>query len=1226
MSRRRRNSRRRNNTTQIAASCVESLENRALLAAAFAEFVDPNPSFANRFGEAVVPLSNGNVVVTSPYDNAGGVNAGAVYLFNGATGELISTLTGSQDDDNVGSNFRGGGITTLTNGNFLITSSQWSNGSIASAGAVTFASGVTGATGVVSSENSLVGSLENQQLGKDIFAAIRLSYPSVVALPNGNYVVTNEDTPNGSATDVGSVTHGNGSTGTTGVISTANSLLGSRSHEEIGNGGITILANGNYVISSPTWDNEEIFNAGAITFVNGETGLTGVVDETNSLVGGHRHAGLSSVTALSNGNFVVRQPEWRNSAGDTVGAVTLVDGTTGATGLIDPSDSLTGSTDNDEVGTSVTPLSNGNYIVVSPRWNNGAVGRAGAATWQSGTEAIGAVVSEANSLVGSATRASIGSGGVAALSNGNAVVSSGVATTFIDGTTGRSGVVSAENSLFFNQGTISRTSEVTALPNGNYVVASYGENAAGTKFGALTLVNGETGISGGIFSGNSLVDVFPETNDPPLILTNSNYVQTLEDGSLYFGSGTVPPTGQFSSDDDINLPEFNPLPYPLTNGNFVFEVRDPETDEWTSLLVDGSVGLAGEIPNAGRLNGGPGGVALGNGNYAFRNRLDLVVGDGENPGVGVATTFEVAAGTFTNSPTPISDNGSFVYLNPAYDLGDLQDVGAIAFVSGSPDFTAGTVTSNFLVGTVSRGYFGDPITDVVNGHFYVRYVGDGVARIHAGSTIDGFDTDQSGPEVNLSVSTNAATEADMTQITVTATAAAAVSGDQTVIVLAGGTASSATFDADFTSSRRTITIRDGQTSGGVTLTIEPDYLREGTESIILSLANPSAGIQLGTAPPQSITIEDDTATHLSLDAVPRFPTDTTPTFTWNDVGADRYEVWLEQTSPNRARLQVESKFVTGTSYTSTEELMTGTYRMWVRVFENYQESSPWAPRGRFEYRPQLLAPLSAVSTLRPTFSWEAIPDAQAYQIYVGTSSGRIIEGDIVGTSWTPSEDLAAGNIRWWIRDMASTSGGWSGVGNASVGGSATPGPTTVLTPTGSTTDTTPTFSWEAIADSSRYILHVQNLTTGNVVIRENNLTSTSFSPATALPSGDFRVWVKAIGGSGGFADGTWSDSIDFTIAAVSSEPADALTPLLTSLPAVLEMEDSTQMVGIVAAETPSSGDEFIVAQARLPNDKQHANVDNMRLQPVATADASDSLLSLLWEQPQLPELLLEVGD
>lgn len=85
----------------------EQLEDRRVLAALFSEFVDPNPNPGNLFGLTVLPLSTGNVVVTSPYDDAGGTDAGAVYLFNGATGALISTLTGSSAADNLGN----GGVT-----------------------------------------------------------------------------------------------------------------------------------------------------------------------------------------------------------------------------------------------------------------------------------------------------------------------------------------------------------------------------------------------------------------------------------------------------------------------------------------------------------------------------------------------------------------------------------------------------------------------------------------------------------------------------------------------------------------------------------------------------------------------------------------------------------------------------------------------------------------------------------------------------------------------------------------------------------------------------------------------------------------------------------------------------------------------------------------------------------------------------------------------------------
>ena len=49
----------------------------------------------------------------------------------------------------------------------------------------------------------------------------------------------------------------------------------------------------------------------------------------------------------------------------------------------------------------MTALSNGNYVVRSPSWDNGAATDAGAVTWGSGDEGVSGVVSAANSLVGS---------------------------------------------------------------------------------------------------------------------------------------------------------------------------------------------------------------------------------------------------------------------------------------------------------------------------------------------------------------------------------------------------------------------------------------------------------------------------------------------------------------------------------------------------------------------------------------------------------------------------------------------------------------------------------------------------------------------------------------------------------------------------------------------------------------------------------------------------------
>ena len=67
-------------------------------------------------------------------------------------------------------------------------------------------------------------------------------------LKNGNYLLAYPRRPNGSMLEVGMVAWASGTTGLSGVISDANALLGSKAEDRIGSDGITLLANGNYVM------------------------------------------------------------------------------------------------------------------------------------------------------------------------------------------------------------------------------------------------------------------------------------------------------------------------------------------------------------------------------------------------------------------------------------------------------------------------------------------------------------------------------------------------------------------------------------------------------------------------------------------------------------------------------------------------------------------------------------------------------------------------------------------------------------------------------------------------------------------------------------------------------------------------------------------------------------------------------------------------------------------
>ena len=709
---------------------IEGLEDRVVPAAIlnitnaptgiFPQFdlVDPNPDVGGAFGTSAVYLPSGNIVVTDPKDDAGGVDAGAVYLFNGSTGALISTLTGSHANDKVGSvsvnllpsqdYVRNESVTVLANGNFVVRSSLWDNGNVVDAGAVTWGSGTTGIGGVVSASNSLVGTQS-----KDLFVDMFLGDIFVTALPDGNYIVPSPNWDNGAIVDAGAITWGDGTKGVSGAISSAISLVGSTANDNVGStgvapfaDGVTVLANGNYVVSSPRWDNGTVVDAGAITWGDGSKGIRGAVTSTNSLVGSKANdfVSITGVTALSNGNYVVRSPYWDGAAID-VGAVTWGDGSKGINGPITVANSLVGSQVNDQVGIGivklvrdlnvasggVTVLSNGNYVVTNTKWDNGTIVDAGAVTWADGTKSSSGAISIANSLVGSSNNDTVGDDGVTVLTNGNYVVGSSTwdngtianagAATWADGTKSSGGAVSIANSLVGSNTDDNVGISVTPLTNGNYVVSSpRWTNGTLAHVGAATWGDGTIGISGLVTATNSLVGSrSPDFNSHVSFvtaLTNGNYVVS------GFGSG--------------------PSPF-----------YDPNAYSGSATWGDGTKGISGIISKTNSLVGTAGGgvLPLANGNYVvnssrlgfYYDRYRGINGPGAitwgNGTTGTIGTVSTDNSLFGSKESALGSEGIFTLANGNYVINGNRAV----LADGSKAITGINSSVNGVTG--SRNYF-----------------------------------------------------------------------------------------------------------------------------------------------------------------------------------------------------------------------------------------------------------------------------------------------------------------------------------------------------------------------------------------------------------------------------------------------------------------------------------------------------------------------------------------
>ncbi|MDI1271639.1 MAG: filamentous hemagglutinin N-terminal domain-containing protein, partial [Polaromonas sp.] len=734
----------------------------------YIDLADPTPTAGDNHGTSAAQLANGNILVASISDDSGGTDAGAAYLYNSTTGALISALYGSATNDNVGSSR----FVKLSNGNYLVGSTNWRNGAATNAGALTWGNGATGVSGVVSASNSLVGSTLNEGVG---------SIGSVTTLSNGNYLVKTANWRNGAATNVGAVTWGNGSTGISGAVSSANSLVGSATNDQVGSYGITLLNNGNYLVRSANWDNGAAVDAGAVTWGSGTAGVSGVISSANSLVGSTSNdfVGGSDIIVLNNNNYVVRSENWDNASLVNAGAVTWGSGSTGVKGVVSAANSLVGTTANDYVGMyGVTALTNGNYVVRSGGWDNGAVANVGAVTWGSGTAGVKGTISSANSLIGSTANDLLGDIGVTALTNGNYVVSSGYwdngaisdagAVTWGDGATGTTGVVSAANSLVGSMAsdTVSRLG-VTALNNGNYVVNSdMWDNGAASNAGAVTWGNGTTGVSGVITAANSLIG--GTTNDRVGIngvtaLSNGNYVVNSYNwsngglaagGAVTWGSGTAGVAGLVSSAnslvggtaaDSVGSSGITAL----SNGNYL--VRSSSWDNGATTNVgavtwgNGSSGITGLATSLNSLIGGTSGdsvgfgtiTELGNGNYlvaspnwrigAATNVGAVTWGSGTSGISGVVSASNSLVGSIagdnvggTNGITTLN-NGSYLVRTANWRDGAQTNVGAVTWGSGTAGVSGTVSAANSLVGSKTGDAIGGAgITALSNGNYVVR--------------------------------------------------------------------------------------------------------------------------------------------------------------------------------------------------------------------------------------------------------------------------------------------------------------------------------------------------------------------------------------------------------------------------------------------------------------------------------------------------------------------------
>jgi len=706
------------------------------------ELLDPNPGASDLFGQTLQVLSNGNILVFDARDDFAATNAGAIYMYDGTSGALLSNLRGSAANDQVG---EGGTERTLTGGKLLLSSPLWSG----SAGALTTFDPATGVSGALSSANSLVGSASGDAVGSS----------GTTTLSGGTLAIFS---PNWNSA-AGAITWADGSNGITGVVSSANSLVGALANDRVGNSSIN-FGSSKYYVATSAWNG----NAGAVTWIDPAAPVVGLVGVANSLVGANPgdQVGSGGIQNLLSGKWTIFSPNWNG----TMGAVTWMDHATGLVGTVGAANSLVGSTAGDRVGSGFRDFVGSKIAINSPDWSDGgAATGAGAITWFDSTSIVTGVLSASNSLVGSNANDRVGNHGVDYLDGLHYVIinpswnANAGAVTWVDTNAPVVGVVSAANSL------VGSTSGTTVtgdrLGSGGVDNLGFGKAAVfsprwNSAMGAVSWLDAAAGSAGIVSAANSLVGStvgdavggfgeYEYLSGSKVAIISSNWasnINTPDAGAVTWVDASNGIVGAVSAANSLvgsnggdRVGSAGVVDLDATH----YAVVSPDWNGGRGAVtwVDTTTPVVGAVTAVNSLVGGIAGDRIGGGTVdSLGSGKTLVISSNWSAGRGAATWLDNAAGTFgvvdaTNSlvGSTAGDNvggvsflgdyqfigGRVAIITSEWTNGGAAAAGAITWADPAVGVVGAISAANSLVGSFINDRVGASGIDYLDGTHYV---------------------------------------------------------------------------------------------------------------------------------------------------------------------------------------------------------------------------------------------------------------------------------------------------------------------------------------------------------------------------------------------------------------------------------------------------------------------------------------------------------------------------
>lgn len=281
-----------------------------------------------------------------------------------------------------------------------------------------------------------------------------------------------------------------------------------------------------------------------------------------------------------------------------------------------------------------------------------------------------------------------------------------------------------------------------------------------------------------------------------------------------------------------------------------------------------------------------------------------------------------------------------------------------------------------------------------------------------------------------------------------------------------------------------------------------------------------------------------------------------PAYTWKPVqGATKYylQVYSEKSASNIIYRQLDPAVVCGAetcSYTSTINVGHGAYKFRVRA-GSAAGWSAYTPYMSFfaylaPYAPELVGPNAAekVRVQRPAYSWKASAGATKYglRVYSLAKKAYVASYDVSATYlctgedcwYKPSVNLVAGEYQFRVR--AYNSFGWGDYSDwMPFSVQLVPDAPTLVSPTGTTSNLSPAYTWNQLNGPTSYYLMVWDVSAGEYLIYRgkntadvcNGTTCSYVSTLNVEPGKSYRFKVRAYNS---FGWGAYSPEMEFSVA------------------------------------------------------------------------------------------------